>query len=104
MSYGKNHVSFRPEALDDVRGQTNTQQDRYREIWDGVHSELLGLIERGEVDASLGGVLEERDQEFRRQSNRFDDDVESAKRAGEGVKNAGLEGGHLMRRAASGSN
>lgn len=103
MSHGQNHVAFRAEALDDVRGQTNTQQDRYREIWDGVHTELVGLIERGEVDASLGGVLEERDREFRRQSSTFDDAVEAAKRAGEGVRNAGIEGGQLMRRAASGS-
>ncbi|UCM89411.1 hypothetical protein [Streptomyces marincola] len=95
-------IRFGNEALDGIQSQTTGQQEQYTEIWDGVHSQLMGLIEQGLVDASIGEVLNERDEQFRREATGYDDSVTSQNRAMRDVQLIGNEGGRAMVNAASG--
>ncbi|MDT0266237.1 hypothetical protein RM844_08005 [Streptomyces sp. DSM 44915] len=102
MGYGEGMVRFGNEGLDAIQSQTSGQQERYQEIWDDVHTQLLGLIEQGQVDASIGSVLNERDEQFRREAGGFDDSVSGQNRAMRDVQMIGNEGGSAMVRAAMG--
>ncbi|MFD5318227.1 hypothetical protein [Streptomyces sp. NPDC127098] len=95
-------IHFRSENLETIQTQTTGQQERYIGIWDNVRTQLLGLIEAGQVDAQVGGVLEERDQIFRREATGFDDSVIAQNTAVRNVQNIGVEGGAAMVRAARG--
>jgi Iap family predicted aminopeptidase len=95
-------IRFSNEGLNDIRSQTLSQQQEYTAIWNDVTRQLLGLIEQGKVDASVGQVLNDRDQQFRRESAGFDDDVMAQNRAMGDVQTIGNEGGAAMVRAASG--
>jgi hypothetical protein len=95
-------IHFRNEGLDTIQTQTSGQQERYIEIWDTVRTQLVGLIQAGQVDVQIGTVLEERDQIFRREASGFDDSVMSQNTAMRNVQNIGMEGGQAMVRAAAG--
>ncbi|WP_062214267.1 hypothetical protein [Streptomyces sp. NBRC 109706] len=100
--YGKGMVRFANEGLDTIQSQTTGQQERYADIWAGVHNQLLGLIEDGKVDASIAGVLHERDEQFQREIGTFDDSVSGQNRAMRDVQTIGNEGGAAMVRAVGG--
>ncbi|TDC04387.1 hypothetical protein E1265_35995 [Streptomyces sp. 8K308] len=95
-------IRFSNESLEGIQSQTLNQQQQYTTIWDNVHQQLLGLVEQGLVDASIGQVLEERDQQFRRESTGFDDSVVAQNQAIRNVQTIGNEGGAAMVRAAMG--
>jgi len=101
-AYGGDLIRFTNEALDSIQSQTRSQQEEYTEIWNNVHSQLLGLVEQGLVDASIGQVLNERDQQFRRESAGFDEGVTAQNTAMRDVQTIGNEGGAAMVRAAMG--
>ncbi|MDT0318813.1 hypothetical protein [Streptomyces millisiae] len=102
MTYGGDIIRFANEGLDAIQTQTRSQQDQYTEIWNNVHTQLLGLVEQGQVDASIGQVLNERDEQFRRESAGFDDGVTAQNTALRDVQTIGNEGGAAMVRAAMG--
>ncbi|MDT0346576.1 hypothetical protein [Streptomyces litchfieldiae] len=95
-------IHFRNEGLDGIQSQTSGQQERYLEIWDNVRTQLLQLIENGQVDAQIGTVLGDRDEQFRREATGFDDSVTSQNTAMRNVQTIGNEGGAAMVRAAMG--
>ncbi|MDT0321274.1 hypothetical protein [Streptomyces millisiae] len=95
-------IRFSNENLEGIQSRTVSQQQQYTTIWDSVHQQLLGLVEQGQVDAAIGQVLEERDQQFRRESTGFDDSVVAQNRAIRDVQTIGNEGGAAMVRAAMG--
>jgi hypothetical protein len=100
MSDGMIH--FRNEGLDGIQSQTSGQQQRYLEIWEGVRTQLMQLVENGQVDAQIAGVLHERDEQFHREATGFDDSVTAQNTAMRNVQNIGNEGGAAMVRAAMG--
>ncbi len=95
-------IRFGNEALDGIQSQTVGQQEQYTEIWDRVHAQLMSLVEQGLVDAAIGEVLNERDEQFRREAGGFDDSVTAQNRAMRDVQMIGNEGGRAMINAASG--
>ncbi|MFB4193453.1 hypothetical protein [Streptomyces carpaticus] len=95
-------VTFRSADLDTIQSSTTGQQQKYQEIWEEVRAQLRGLIDQGLVDASLGEVIDERDREFRQQSDCYDQGVTSQNQAVRNVQQCGIEGGALMRQRASG--
>lgn len=102
-AYGGDLIRFGNEELDSIQSQTRSQQEQYTEIWQNVHDQLLGLVEQGQVDASIGQVLHERDAQFRRESASFDEGVTAQNTAMRDVQTIGNEGGAAMVRAAMGS-
>lgn len=102
-AYGGDLIRFGNEQLNDIQSQTRSQQAQYTEIWNTVHQRLLGLVEQGQVDASIGQVLNDRDERFRRESTGFDDGVTAQNTAMRDVQSIGYEGGAAMVRAAMGS-
>ncbi|GAA3858505.1 hypothetical protein [Streptomyces sedi] len=102
MGYGDGMIRFGNEGLDAIQSATSGQQERYQEIWDDVHTQLTSLIEQGQVDASIASVLNERDEQFRREAGGFDDSVSGQNRAMRDVQSIGNEGGSAMVRAAGG--
>ncbi|WP_129837661.1 hypothetical protein [Streptomyces sp. RFCAC02] len=102
-AYDGSIIRFVTEGLDSIQSQTRSQQDQYTEIWNNVHSQLLALVEQGQVDASIGQVINERDEQFRRESAGFDDGVTAQNTAMRDVQTIGSEGGAAMVRAARGS-
>ncbi|MDT0343953.1 hypothetical protein [Streptomyces litchfieldiae] len=102
-AYGGDIIRFANEGLDSIQSQTRSQQEQYTEIWNNVHTQLFSLIEQGQVDASIGQVLNERDEQFRRESTGFDDGVTAQNTAMRDVQVIGNEGGAAMVRAAMGS-
>jgi hypothetical protein len=101
MSYN-GLIQFRNEGLDTIQSQTASQQEQYIEIWNNVTTQLMGLVNTGQVDAQIGTVLTERDQIFRRESAGYDESVTSQNTAMRNVQNIGNEGGAAMVRAAAG--
>ncbi len=95
-------IQFRNEGLDTIQSQTASQQEQYVEIWTNVTTQLMGLVNTGQVDAQIGTVLTERDQIFRRESSGYDESVTSQNTAMRNVQNIGNEGGAAMVRAAAG--
>ncbi|RKN43037.1 hypothetical protein [Streptomyces hoynatensis] len=102
-AYGGDLIRFTNEGLDSIQSQTRSQQDEYNEIWNNVHRQLLALVEQGQVDASIGQVLNERDEQFHRESAGFDEGVTAQNTAMRDVQTIGNEGGAAMVRAAMGS-
>lgn len=99
---GGDLIRFVNEGLDSIQSQTRNQQDQYTEIWQNVHDQLLALVEQGQVDASIGEALNQRDEQFRRQSAGFDEGVTAQNTAIRDVQTIGNEGGAAMVRAARG--
>jgi hypothetical protein len=95
-------IHFRNEGLDIIQSQTKGHQEQYVEIWNQVRNELMGLVSRGEVDAQVGGVLQERDTAFRREAAGYDESVTSQNGAIRQVQDIGNEGGARMVRTAAG--
>jgi hypothetical protein len=95
-------IHFRNENLDAIQSQTAGQQERYIQIWDRVTTQLMQLVNNGQVDAQIGTVLAERDQIFRREAAGYDASVTSQNTAMRTVQNIGNEGGAAMVRAAAG--
>jgi hypothetical protein len=95
-------IHFRNEGLDTIQSQTKGQQERYVQIWNDVRNELMGLVNRGEVDAQIGSVLTERDAAFRREAAGYDESVTSQNGAVRQVQDIGNEGGARMVRTAAG--
>lgn len=96
-------IRFANEALTGLQTRTTGSQERYTEIWQNVHRQLLQLVEEGKVDASIGQVLQERDEQFQRESRTYDDDVMRQNHAIRDVQNIGNEGSAAMLRAARGN-
>ncbi|MGP4109439.1 hypothetical protein ACTWP5_00800 [Streptomyces sp. 4N509B] len=101
MTYG-GVIHFRNGELDTIQSTTAGQQQRYIEIWESVRSQLMGLVERGDVDAQIGAVVTERDQIFRREAAGYDEGVTAQNGAVRDVQQIGNEGGAQMVRAAAG--
>ncbi|GAB2929693.1 hypothetical protein [Streptomyces mayteni] len=95
-------IHYRPEQMEAIQTQTTSQQERYIAIWDDVRNQLLGLIAQDLVDAQIGAVLEERNQQFRREATGFDDSVIAQNAATRNVGNTFDEGKRAMLRAARG--
>ncbi|TDC72955.1 hypothetical protein [Streptomyces hainanensis] len=102
MTYDGGLIRFTNEGLDAIQTQTRSQQAQYTEIWNNVHTQLLSLVEQGQVDAGIGQVLNDRDETFRRESAGFDDGVTAQNTAMRDVQTIGNEGGAAMVRAAMG--
>lgn len=96
-------IRFGNEALGAIQSSTSGQQEAYRDIWDSVHTQLLALVEQGQVDAAIGEALSERDAQFRRESGAFDESVTGQNNAMRAVQSIGNEGGAAMVRAARGA-
>jgi hypothetical protein len=101
MSYN-GMIHFQNSGLDTIQSQTANQQQRYVEIWGNVTRSLMELVNAGQVDRQIGGVLQERDQVFRSKTASYDESVMSQQTAMRNVQNIGTEGGAAMVRAASG--
>ncbi|GAB2929560.1 hypothetical protein [Streptomyces mayteni] len=102
MSGNTELIRFRDGSLQDIQTGTLNQRQEYEDIWNNVRQQLLGLIEQGQVDASIGQALEERNQEFQRQSAGFDESVLAQNQAVGQVQAIGNAGGEAMVRAAMG--
>lgn len=95
-------IHFRNEGLNDIQSRTLGQQDQYSQIWNDVRTQLLGLVQEGQVDAQIGGTVETRNAIFQHEAAGYDEGVTSQNRAMGQVQQIGNEGGEMMRRAAAG--
>lgn len=101
MSGGDGHYQFSSMGLSDVQSVGSQQVEECNEIWKDVMTRIKALFPDGQIDSGLNSVLEERNEKYQKDVEKYAEDLGLQNVAVGNTRDIASEGGAAMRRAAS---